>query len=871
MVPMYGRLLWLSMAVVAVTGCAQEPVVYCDDDTICPLQTTCVKIVESKPYVCATTEQTIQCQEPNGLPKANRTPCTIGNEVGSCQNGFCLARECGDGIVDDIEVCDDGNSLDKDGCSALCDSKETCGNGVVDLAVGEQCDDITLGLAGDGCSSKCQREQANWAPVPIKSDRFSRRSMAFAYDSARKELVIFGGVLSNELDDTLIFDGAKISTKQVFTHPSARRDAAMAYDSVRRRIVLFGGRDGFENKQDTWEWDGIVWKQILGLIAVPPATVAPRMVFDPVKKSMLLLTHDEQSTSTSLWSYDGVAWRETSQGAIGPTARDFASIAYDSKRALTVVFGGLDVQGLALNNEVWEWNSRTSTWRKSPFTGPGPRQSMAMVYDDNANMMVGYGGLNNGTIFRETWIWDAASNWISRPSMEDASRPDPGTRTDQAMIFGKLKQQQVPIAPAIWSFGGFGQLNPNPPNPAINDKQSDVWRIASLDVVAQLPAPHTVDWNFTPLRTPNASVHQAAAYDSHRGIFLMMTGNEVGRISKTIHEFDGSSWRDLETPVGLAERESAAMAYDADRGVFVLFGGFNGGYLNDTWEFDGTLWTQVQPVTTPPKRRDHSMVFDEKRHRILMVGGRSDATEFDDSWEWTGADWRQITTARIPGGRDRFALAYNAALGNTVLFGGSSGLALHSDTWLLDGDRWVELQADNATGDRPRARRDVKMSYDPVLRQIVVFGGETASQGAFFDTWQMSVTCNNANNTCVSWQRIMTPTAPSARFGSAMAYDGQLGKTLLFGGYVPGEDGLSAEMWAFDYANLDDQADRCIDATVDTDGDGLYGCADPDCWGRCTPTCPPMSSCPVSGPRCGDGICNDFLEDLLLCPRDCTP
>jgi cysteine-rich repeat protein len=63
---------------------------------------------------------------------------------------------CGDGTVDAGEVCDDGNTADDDGCSAACDSDESCGNGVLDdaLAFPEQCDDGNL-VNGDGCDDFC--------------------------------------------------------------------------------------------------------------------------------------------------------------------------------------------------------------------------------------------------------------------------------------------------------------------------------------------------------------------------------------------------------------------------------------------------------------------------------------------------------------------------------------------------------------------------------------------------------------------------------------------------------------------------------------------------------------------------------------------
>lgn len=83
-----------------------------------------------------------------------------------CGSGWvCAARQdtcipiggCGDGIVNSAEVCDDGNVVDGDGCSADCKSIETCGNGVLDHLVGELCDDGNR-VSGDGCSADCTLE-----------------------------------------------------------------------------------------------------------------------------------------------------------------------------------------------------------------------------------------------------------------------------------------------------------------------------------------------------------------------------------------------------------------------------------------------------------------------------------------------------------------------------------------------------------------------------------------------------------------------------------------------------------------------------------------------------------------------------------------
>ncbi len=64
-----------------------------------------------------------------------------------CRMGMCLASRCGDGYRDagamPAEQCDDGNTMNGDGCSATCTVERICGDGVVDP--GEMCDD------GGGC------------------------------------------------------------------------------------------------------------------------------------------------------------------------------------------------------------------------------------------------------------------------------------------------------------------------------------------------------------------------------------------------------------------------------------------------------------------------------------------------------------------------------------------------------------------------------------------------------------------------------------------------------------------------------------------------------------------------------------------------
>ncbi|MBM4268414.1 MAG: CHRD domain-containing protein [Deltaproteobacteria bacterium] len=74
-------------------------------------------------------------------------------------NADCTLVECGDGLQQGTEECDDGNVEDNDGCSSTCEDEPfACGNGVVEFFAGEVCDDSDS-AAGDGCNSNCQSNE----------------------------------------------------------------------------------------------------------------------------------------------------------------------------------------------------------------------------------------------------------------------------------------------------------------------------------------------------------------------------------------------------------------------------------------------------------------------------------------------------------------------------------------------------------------------------------------------------------------------------------------------------------------------------------------------------------------------------------------
>jgi cysteine-rich repeat protein len=92
--------------------------------------------------------------------------CDDGNNInGDGCSSNCMIEHytpvCGNGILDSGEQCDDGNNINGDGCSSTCVIEHytpVCGNGILDS--GEQCDDGN-NINGDGCSSTCVIESTN--------------------------------------------------------------------------------------------------------------------------------------------------------------------------------------------------------------------------------------------------------------------------------------------------------------------------------------------------------------------------------------------------------------------------------------------------------------------------------------------------------------------------------------------------------------------------------------------------------------------------------------------------------------------------------------------------------------------------------------
>ena len=86
------------------------------------------------------------------------------------------------------------------------------------------------------------------------------------------------------------------------------------------------------------------------------------------------------------------------------------------------------------------------------------------------------------------------------------------------------------------------------------------------------------------------------------------------------------------------------MTFDAERGVAVLFGGWDELLFpqDETWEWDGATWQLRATPTFPAARADTAIVFDTRRRVSLLFGGTIRSfTPVGDLWQWDGNGWAE--------------------------------------------------------------------------------------------------------------------------------------------------------------------------------------------------------------------------------------
>lgn len=462
-----------------------------------------------------------------------------------------------------------------------------------------------------------------------------------AHDTARDEVVSFGGFspLLGTLGETWIFDGVAWSQRQPAHSPPPSRNGTMAYDTARQRTVLVTG--GSSGASQTWEWDGTDWTQIA--VLNPPSRYDGALTFDAARARMVLVGGATVGAALAdCWEYDGASWLQ--RLSLPAAGRFRHTLVYDPTQARTLLIGGED--GAFELADAWGWDG--TAWSPAPGFGLAPRATLgaAIAVESGGTSLLLYGGASIyrwPTYLGETWRWDGAS-WTQLTGSAPPLLPTPG------------------LAPGVqdalmWSQGGLTHL------------------LFGYVVEQQGYGVPVYYW-------PHG----------------MSTWN-------------GTVWSPTAATAMPTPRRYAAIAVDTQRGEAVMFGGnaptAAGGFVDvdDTWVFDGSTWQQRSPAARPSAREGHAMAYDAQRGRVVLFGGvDATFTPLTDTWEWDGTTWLQVATQHQP---PAGSLAYDAAQQRVVLFvnpWGSNPSPLPPSVaraWTYDGVDWSPLPIDTASAQLP--------------------------------------------------------------------------------------------------------------------------------------------------------------------------
>jgi len=282
-------------------------------------------------------------------------------------------------------------------------------------------------------------------------------------------------------------------------------------------------------------------------------------------------------------------------------------IAYDSARAVTVLFGGYGPPtGFG---DTWEWDGRT--WAQVATTGPSPRDNLAISYDSRRGVTVLFGGFGRSPsvgVLSDTWEWDGTI-WTRRATTGPPPRQANGLTYDA--------RRGVTVL-----FGGMSASAP----------LGDTWEWDGTT------------WTLVAPTGPSARGFPGMAYDSARGVSVLFGGAVNVNAFGDTWEWDGGTWTQVAV-TGPSPRRPHSMVYDSARGVSVLFGGWAAGiFLGDTWEWDSSTWAGV--ATTGPSPRTTQLAYDSVRGVTVLAGGFSNLGNAPDTWELRPDDNRCNGTQR---------------------------------------------------------------------------------------------------------------------------------------------------------------------------------------------------------------------------------
>jgi galactose oxidase-like protein len=559
-----------------------------------------------------------------------------------------------------------------------------------------------------------------------------RSSHVMVYDGARSRVLVFGGRQgSTDLGDTWVYQNGDWTAVPTTDAPSPRAFSGGAYDRDRDRVVLFGGNSiatatngvvTTTQHYDTWEFDGKTWTKV---VDNGPTVIDPILVYDEARHQTLLVGENDQ-LDPLMYSYDSAAhaWTQITGVQTMPQCVNQASMTFQRSSGTVFLSGGVCVTSKfssSTTDDAWTWDG--TNWTKLATLSAVTRVTgAAMTYDAQRNVVVVFGGTEAyGVPHSYTYSFDPSladdthqGDWLSH----DPNLLTPGPRSLASFVSDPVNKviyllnglTDTTYFTDFWIYqnGGWQKITAdNTPGCGTVFSAFDTDR---SKLVAVCNDGSTFEWDgaawkaFTDIKTkPQFRRFAGMAYDASMKKTILYGGYDDSNYIDSTWQWDGTSWSEMKKKKNAPARALSAMWFDPILKKTVLFGGIGRPNpqdrlqrYNDMWSFDSNGWTQIKPAALPNTRYGAQVAVDPRTNHAILFGGlRLDVDAkglqhqvyANDMWEWDGTTWKPFETTNLPPQRENAALEYDYARDEFVLFGGWSGY-YRSDVWRLAGSTW---------------------------------------------------------------------------------------------------------------------------------------------------------------------------------------
>ncbi|MHA2143124.1 MAG: Kelch repeat-containing protein [Candidatus Thorarchaeota archaeon] len=346
--------------------------------------------------------------------------------------------------------------------------------------------------------------------------------------------------------------------------------------------------------------------------------------------------------------------------------------------AITVVFVMvLPLALMPITNSPAAISSLDSSFVLADQAGLPTRGNMGMVYDNESDLVVIFGGWNTtGDPWNSTWTYDYNSDEYAKlhPSVSPPGRAEPG------LTYDSVRDQVI-------LFGGEDNLD-------TPQQHNDTW-IFDVD---------TNTWaEVFPTIAPSPRRGHFLAFDSESDRVILFGGRQgvSGPTDNDTWAYNPGTneWQMMSPATAPDKRFAHSMVYDSESDRVILFSGLNGGdwasalnYFEDTWayDFNTNTWEAITTTTQPSPRAVPTMAYDSESDRIVLFGGSMWLTTFDDTWlfDYNTLTWQEMNPAESPAARSRHGSAYDWESDRVIIYSGTYN-GFQGTNFVLEGKTWA--------------------------------------------------------------------------------------------------------------------------------------------------------------------------------------